>query len=83
MEKEEQEGAVLEGYVGGLSEGMIGAEVVRGAVEKAAEGGGNMGEVLKRVLGPGGSLDGKVVERGEVARLVKEALGRKREQGAL
>lgn len=34
----------------------------------------NMGEVLKRLLGPGGSLDGKPVEKSEVAKIVKEVL---------
>ena len=34
----------------------------------------NMGLVLKSLLGPGGSLEGKPVDKGVLSRLVKEML---------
>ena len=43
-------------------------------VKAEATGKINMGDVLKKLLGPGGRLDGKPVERSEVARIVKEVL---------
>lgn len=36
----------------------------------------NAGEVMKRLLAPGGALDGKPVEKAEVAKMVKETLAR-------
>lgn len=83
-EKEEAQIKVLEEYAGTVSEaagGAISEADIRDAVSKVVEavkGEGakaDVGTVLKRVLGEGGSLAGKLVERGEVAKIVKELLG--------
>ena len=78
-EQEERQAAVMEEYAGGVA--VMSESDLRDAVGKvvdevkaAAQGKINMGDVLKRLLAPGGSLDGKPVERSEVARLVKNAL---------
>ena len=79
VEKEEQQTKVLEEYAGGvetMSNDDI-RDIVMTVVEetKSAQGGKvNMGEVLKKLLAPGGNLDGKPVERSEVARIVKDVL---------
>lgn len=81
VEKEQMQGYVLEEYAGSvetMSEPDI-RDAVKVVVEevKAAAGGGrfNMGDVLKKILGPGGSLEGKPVDRSTVARLVKQTVG--------
>lgn len=80
LEKEESQVAIFEEYAGGvetMSENDI-TDAVTKVVEEmkaVAEGKVNMGEVLKKLLGSGGSLEGKPVDRSEVARLVKKALG--------
>jgi len=79
VEQEDRQAAVMEEYAGSvetMSESDI-RNAVSEAVEEiraAAEGKVNMGDVLKKLLAPGGSLDGKPVERSEVAKLVKNAL---------
>lgn len=79
VEREESQVKVLDEYAGGvetMSQDEI-RDVVIKTVDKAkAQHGGkvNMGEVLKKLLGPGGSLDGKPVEKKEVAGIVKEVL---------
>ncbi|SMQ51186.1 unnamed protein product [Zymoseptoria tritici ST99CH_1A5] len=76
VEKEEQQAAVMEEYAGSvetLSEDDIKA-AVRGVVDSAEGDKPNMGVVLKTLLGPGGSLEGKPVDRAVVARLVKQVI---------
>ncbi|TKA31277.1 hypothetical protein B0A50_02122 [Salinomyces thailandicus] len=82
VEREESQVKVMEEYAGGVE--TVGGEEIRGAVVSAVEAmrqaeakAVQMGEVMKKVLGPGGGLEGKPVERGEVARVVKEILGGK------
>jgi uncharacterized protein YqeY len=76
VEKENQQAAVMEEYAGSvetMSENDI-KQAILGAVDGSSDK-PNMGQVLKKVLGPGGSLEGKPVDRAEVARIVKQVLG--------
>lgn len=79
VEAEEGQAKVLEEYAGGVE--TMSTEDIRDAVAKTVDevkgsssGKVNMGDVLKKLLGPGGHLEGKPVERAEVARMVKEVL---------
>ncbi|KAK5108031.1 hypothetical protein LTR62_008866 [Meristemomyces frigidus] len=81
VEQEEKQASIMEGYAGEVE--VMGVESLRKAVQSVvdevtavAEGKVNMGVVLKKLIGPGGSLDGKAVEKVEVSRLVKEILAR-------
>lgn len=79
-DKEDLQRAVLEEYVGSVE--VMGEGEIRGVVEGVVrvlkdEAGGKelkIGEVMKRVLEGEGSLEGKAVEKGEVARIVREVL---------
>lgn len=79
VEREEGQVKVLEEYAGGVDT-MSGEEIrnivadVIAEVKAQSDGKANMGEVLKKLLSPGGSLDGKPVEKAEVAKIVKELL---------
>ena len=81
VEKEGEQAKIIEGYAGNVE--TVSADDVRAAVTKTVEevrasvegGAVQMGEVMKRVLGSGGGLEGKPVEKGEVARVVKDVLG--------
>lgn len=76
VEREEGQARVLEEYAGSvetMSKGEV-REVVVKAVEQLGGGRGNVGEVMKTLLGPGGMLEGKPVEKKEVAAMVKEVL---------
>lgn len=79
VEQEEGQVKVLEEYAGGvetMSQDEIRDAVMKTVDEAKAQQGSkaNMGAVLKKLLGPGGSLDGKPVEKKEVAGIVKEVL---------
>jgi uncharacterized protein len=79
VEKEEKQAAIIDEYAGGvetMTENDIRDAVSRVVeeVKAVASGKVNMGDVLKKLLGPGGSLDGKSVERSEVAKVVKQIL---------
>jgi uncharacterized protein len=80
-EKEELQGRILEGYVGQVD--VVGEAEIRSVVERMVgelrRSGGKLdvGVVVKSVLSEGGELNGKPVDRGELARLVKEILGTK------
>lgn len=82
VENEEKQAIVIEEYAGGVE--TMGLDAIREAVGrvvedvKAAASGKvvNAGEVMKRLLAPGGALDGKPVEKAEVAKMVKETLAR-------
>jgi len=79
-DKEDLQRAVLEEYVGSVE--VMGEGEIRGFVEGVVRGlkgeaGGKelkIGEVMKRVLEGEGSLEGKAVEKGELARIVREVL---------
>ncbi|KAI9844446.1 MAG: hypothetical protein M1838_002182 [Thelocarpon superellum] len=76
--KEEAQVHVLEEYAGSI-ETIPEAEIqlaVQRTVESLKRDGGrlDLGTVLKRVLGKDGLLEGRPVETGEVARLVKSSL---------
>ncbi|KAI9678321.1 MAG: hypothetical protein M1817_006267 [Caeruleum heppii] len=79
QEKEAAQITVLEEYASGVDT-VPEAEVTR-AVEdviasmKQQGQRCDMGAVLKKVLGAGGHLEGKPVERGDVARVVKHVIG--------
>lgn len=76
-DKEDSQLKIMEEYAGGVEtvaeEDVVAA--VKGVVENMKSEGGKMqmGEVLKRVFAPE-ALGGKPVERGEVARIVKQVL---------
>lgn len=76
-EKEDSQVRILEEYAGGVE--VMGQEEVRDAVDKVVaalkdEGGKlAMGDVLKRLFSPE-VLGDKPVEKGDVAKIVKEAL---------
>lgn len=78
-EKEGKQAAIMEEYAGGveiMSESDLRDAVGKGVEEakSTAQGKVNTGDVLKKLLAPGGSLDGKPVEKSEVAKIVKEVL---------
>jgi uncharacterized protein YqeY len=76
-EKEESQVKIMEEYAGGVE--VVGEEEIRRTVKEMvekmkAEGSKmQMGEVLKKVFGPEGFGD-KPVEKGDVAKVVKEIL---------
>ncbi|KAK0637212.1 Yqey-like protein-domain-containing protein [Bombardia bombarda] len=84
VEKEEAQLRVLEEYAAGsgvesVSEAQIQEAATAALASIAAENPDakiNMTEVMKRVLGPGGPLNGKDVEKNEVAKIVKEMMNK-------
>lgn len=79
VEQEDKQAAIMDEYAGGVE--TTSESDVRDAVSKvveelkaAASGKANMGDVLKKLLAPGGSLDGKPVDKSQVAKVVKEIL---------
>jgi len=83
VEKEGQQARIMEEYAGGVE--TMSAESITEAVTKtveevkaaAAGKAVQMGDVLKKLLAPGGNLEGKPVEKSEVAKIVKELLGQR------
>nr|POE87851.1 altered inheritance of mitochondria protein 41, mitochondrial [Quercus suber] len=80
VKKEEQQAKVIEEYAESVD--TVGETEIRNAVVMAVEeikkeAGDKvvMGDVLKRLLALGGSLDGKPVEKAQVAAMVKRVLG--------
>ncbi|KAI0098213.1 Yqey-like protein-domain-containing protein [Nemania sp. FL0031] len=77
--KEAAQIAVLEEYVAGSGVEELGGEalkeLVRGVVAGLGEEKPRMGDVMKALLAAGGPLDGKNVEKVELARVVKEVTG--------
>ncbi|MCJ1288271.1 hypothetical protein MMC26_007626 [Xylographa opegraphella] len=77
-EKEEAQVALLEEYASKVK--TVGPDELTEAIAKTVEElrtssvSVNIGSVLKAVSGPGGVLDGKPVEKSEVARMVKGML---------
>lgn len=78
QEKEDSQIAILNEYAGGVE--TMGADEVKDIVAKAIEdmksAGAKMsaGDLMKRLLAPGGELDGKPVEKAQVARLAKDLI---------
>lgn len=79
VEKEQEQAQIIKEYAGGvetLGDGDIRDAVVMMVETVEAEGAKlGMGDVLKRLLAPGGSLEGKPVEKAQVAAIVKQVLG--------
>ncbi|KAI3318628.1 GatB/YqeY domain-containing protein [Xylariaceae sp. AK1471] len=77
--KEDAQIGVLGEYMAGSGVEELGGEklvgIVRDVVTKIGDGKAKMGEVMKALLAPGGPLDGKNVEKSELARVVKEVMG--------
>lgn len=75
-EKQEHEIQVLEAYAGSVK--MLPVEELRAmvdaAIRRAGEGAKNQGQIMKELLRPGGQLEGKMVDRSQLAGVVKEAL---------
>lgn len=81
-EKEDSGAVVLKSYVGEIEEskgGVVAVEelqrVVKETIETWQDGKPVMGKVMEKITGPGGVLDGRMVERGDLAKAVKETLG--------
>lgn len=83
-EKEQAQIKILDEYVAGSGVQDLGADdlrvIVAGVVtamtsEGAVQGQAKMGDVMKKLLAPGGPLEGKSVEKAELAKVVKEVLG--------
>lgn len=77
-EKEEAQISILDEYSGNVQTTSIDEirSIVCKAVEDMKSSGAKlaMGDVLKRLLAPGGDFEGKPVEKSEVAKVVKEVL---------
>ena len=86
VEKEQAQIDILEQYTAdsGVQEvtadelrtivaGMVTAMTSEGG--EATNGKAQMGNVMKKLLGPGGPLEGKDVEKAELAKIVKEVVG--------
>jgi uncharacterized protein YqeY len=77
-EKEQAQVTVLEEYAGEIP--TVEGDELRALVEeaitqaKAQSSKTDLGTILKGLLGPGGELDGKPVDKGEVAKAIKSAL---------
>jgi uncharacterized protein YqeY len=80
--KEDAQISVLDEYMAESGVEELGGErlaaVVSDVVTRLGEseaGKAKMGKVMKALLAPGGPLDGKNVEKAELARVVKEVMG--------
>jgi uncharacterized protein len=77
-EKEEAQIAVLDEYASQVK--TMSKDEIQNAVQEAiaklrSDGASiNIGRVMRAVSGPGGTLDGKAAEKGEVAHVVKESI---------
>lgn len=85
VDKEQAQIGILEEYAAAsgveeLDEEQLRAVVAGVVTALTSEGGGGdgkvrMGDVMKKLLAPGGPLEGKDVERALLARIVKEVTG--------
>ena len=80
VDQEKKQVDIMEEYAGTVE--TMTEEDIRAAVQKVfdevkavASGKVNMGDVLKKLLGPGGSLEGKPADKSEVAKIVKQVIG--------
>lgn len=76
VDKEEGQMEVLQGYVQEVGGEALSPEELKSAVEEVveearAQGKIVMGDILKRLLGPGGKFEGKGADGKEVARVVR------------
>ncbi|KAH8681385.1 Yqey-like protein-domain-containing protein [Xylariales sp. PMI_506] len=83
VEKEEQQISILDEYVSGSGVQVLGDEelktIVSGVVtamtsEGVVQGKAKLGDVMKKLLAPGGPLEGKSVEKADLARVVKQVV---------
>lgn len=79
VKQEDQQANILDTYAGSVETMGDDAiwKIVAAVVDEAKTvtiGKINMGDVLKKLLGPGGSLEGMPVDKSTVARFVKQAL---------
>ncbi|KAH6659723.1 Yqey-like protein-domain-containing protein [Truncatella angustata] len=83
VEKEQAQINILNEYVSGSGVQVVGEDelrtIVSGVVtaltsEGSVQGKAKMGDVMKQLLGPGGPLDGKDVEKAQLSKIVKEVL---------
>jgi uncharacterized protein YqeY len=78
VDKEMEQVEILEEYASDVK--MIDVEEIKMAVRQVIDELRSeskrlsTGDVLKRTIGPGGVLEGKMVDKSEVARIVKEAI---------
>ncbi|KAK8042682.1 hypothetical protein PG994_013165 [Apiospora phragmitis] len=86
VEEEQAQIDILDEYVAGSGVQKVGADelrtIVAGIVTAMTSEGGvatggkvQMGNVMKKLLAPGGPLEGKDVEKSELAKIVKEVVG--------
>lgn len=78
VDKERAQAAVLEEYIAGSGIEELSEDQLRAAVADAVAAAGvhaKMGDLMKTLLGPGGPLEGKDVEKAQVAKMVREAVG--------
>ncbi|KAI0909329.1 Yqey-like protein-domain-containing protein [Ustulina deusta] len=77
--KEAAQIAVLDEYMAGSGVEELSGDQLRTVVRDVVAGFGDekpkLGDVMKTLLAPGGPLDGKNVQKAEVARVVKEIAG--------
>lgn len=75
-EKQGKEISILDEYAGTVQ--LVSVEELKAAVtatiEKLGEAGKNQGKIMKELLQPGGALDGKPVDKTQLAGVVKESL---------
>jgi uncharacterized protein YqeY len=78
VDKEMEQVDILQEYASDVK--MIDVEEIRTSIKQVIEGMRSeskkltTGDVLKKTIGPGGVLEGKMVDKSEVARIVKEAI---------
>ncbi|KAI0009728.1 GatB/YqeY domain-containing protein [Xylariaceae sp. FL0662B] len=80
VDKEQAQIAVLDEYIAGsgveeLTEDQLRTIVADVVAAATAEGKPKMGDVMKRLLAPGGPLEGENVEKGQLAQIVKQVTG--------
>lgn len=74
-EKEDKQVEILDEYAGTVQ--MMAEEDLKAAVKAVVDamaGGTNQGKVMKELLRPGGALDGKMVDKAQLASVVKDSL---------
>ncbi|KAF2098699.1 GatB/YqeY domain-containing protein [Rhizodiscina lignyota] len=79
VDKEEGQMEVLQGYVKDVGGDTMNPEELKSAIEEVveemkAQGKVVMGEALKKLLGPGGKLEGKGADGKEVAKVVRSMI---------
>ncbi|KAK9422471.1 putative Yqey-like protein-domain-containing protein [Seiridium unicorne] len=83
VEKEQAQINILNEYVSGSGVQVVNedelrtvvAGVVTALTSEGAQGKAKFGDVMKQLLVPSGPLDGKTVEKSELAKIVKEVVG--------